>query len=166
MSTTSAPLTTTAVGPGASTGAVDLHDEVGVRLAAAGQRYTPGRRALIDVLSAAGRPLTVPEITRNADTQGLPQSSTYRNLTVLVEGGVVRRVSSGAGHDRFELAEDLAGHHHHILCTSCGVVADVPASPRLERAVAEAARVASAESGFEVAGHRVDLVGLCGTCRG
>jgi Fe2+ or Zn2+ uptake regulation protein len=146
---------------------VDLHDEVGVRLATAGQRYTRGRRTLVEVLSTAGRPLTVPEILRSADARGLPQSSAYRNLAVLVDAGVVRRVAGGgpAGHDRFELADDLAGHHHHILCTSCGVVADVAASPRLERAVAEAARAASAESGFEVAGHRLDLVGLCGTCR-
>jgi Fe2+ or Zn2+ uptake regulation protein len=144
---------------------VDLHDEVGVRLAATDQRYTTGRRTLVEVLASAGRPLTVPEITRSADARGLPQSSTYRNLTVLVEGGIVRRVPGGPSHDRFELAEDLAGHHHHILCTDCGVVADVAASPRLERAVAEAARVASAESGFEVVGHRIDLVGRCESCR-
>jgi Fe2+ or Zn2+ uptake regulation protein len=145
--------------------AVELHDQVGVRLAAAGQRYTKGRRTLVEVLSVAGRPLTVPEIIRSVDARGLPQSSAYRNLTVLVDAGIARRVAGGTGHDRFELAEDLAGHHHHILCTSCGVVADVATSPRLERAVAEAARAASAESGFEVAGHHIDLVGLCGTCR-
>ncbi|HEY8527974.1 MAG TPA: Fur family transcriptional regulator [Acidimicrobiales bacterium] len=145
---------------------MEVHDEVSVRLAAAGHRYTAGRRTLVDVLAASGRPLTVPEIIRSVGAQGLPQSSAYRNLTVLVDAGVVRRVAGGPGHDRFELAEDLSGHHHHLLCTSCGVVADVPTSPRLERAVAEAAKLASAESGFEVAGHRIDLVGLCGTCRG
>lgn len=144
---------------------MDVHDEVSVRLASAGHRYTTGRRTLVDALCTAGRPLTVPEIILSVDAQGLPQSSVYRNLTVLVEADVVRRVAGGIGHDRFELAEDLAGHHHHLLCTSCGVVADVPTSPRLERAVAEAARAASAESGFEVEGHRIDLVGLCGTCR-
>lgn len=142
-----------------------LHDEIAVRLAAADQRYTTGRRAIVEVLSTAGRPLTVPEITQTAGAQGLPQSSTYRNLTVLVEGGIVRRVAGGTTHDRFELAEDLAGHHHHLHCTSCGVVADIAASPRLERALAEAARAASVESGFEVEGHRIDLVGRCGSCR-
>ncbi|HEX8803741.1 MAG TPA: Fur family transcriptional regulator [Acidimicrobiales bacterium] len=142
-----------------------LHDEVGVRLAANGQRYTSGRRAIVDVLSAAGRPFTVPEITRSTGARGLPQSSAYRNLTILVDTGIVRRVPGGGGHDRFELAEDLAGHHHHLLCTDCGVVTDVSATPRLERALAEAARAASAESGFEVVGHRIDLVGRCRSCR-
>jgi Fur family transcriptional regulator, ferric uptake regulator len=153
-------------GTGANTlAAMEVHAEVGTRLAATGQRYTTGRRALVEVLEASGRPLTVPELTQGAGAWGLSQSSTYRNLTVLVDSGVVRRVQGAAGHDRFELAEGLAGHHHHLLCTSCGVVADVAATPRLERAVAEAARAASEASGFQVMGHQVDLVGLCGQCR-
>jgi hypothetical protein len=38
--------------------------------------------------------------------------------------GVVRRVVGRVGHDRFELAEHLAGHHHHIVCTDADYVAD------------------------------------------
>jgi Fe2+ or Zn2+ uptake regulation protein len=51
------------------------------------------------------------------------------------------------------------------VCTACGLVADVRASPRLERALSEAGRVAADESGFEVNDHRIDLVGLCASCR-
>ena len=40
---------------------------------------------------------------------------------------------------RWELAEDLTGHHHHLICASCGRVEDVPASAGLERSVAAAA---------------------------
>ncbi len=144
---------------------MELHEEIALRLARMGQRYTTGRRALVEVLAAAGRPLTVPEVLDGSTNGDLRQSSIYRNLTVLVEGGVVRRVPGGIGHDRFELAEHLAGHHHHIVCTDCGLVTDIAASPRVERVLAEAARSASAETGYQIVGHSIDLLGLCSSCR-
>ena len=145
--------------------ATELHAEVGARLAAVSQRFTSGRRALVEVLAASDRPLTVPDIVSSTPSS-LPQSSVYRNLTVLIEAGVVRRVLGTDELARFELAEDLAGdHHHHLLCSSCGGVSDVSAAPRLERALSEAARLAADEAGFEVVEHRIDLVGVCSDCR-
>lgn len=143
-------------------GALDIHDEVGIRLAAVDQRYTAGRRAIIEVLAAAERPLTVPEITSRSPS--VPVSSAYRSLTALVDAGVLRRVAGTDDHGRFELSEDLGGHHHHLLCDGCGVVSDISAYPRLERALADAARVAREETGFEVTGHRIDLLGRCTAC--
>lgn len=137
-----------------------LDAEVALRLAGADQRYTGLRRALVEALARAGRPLTMPEILRSR--RGLSQSSAYRNISVLIDAGVARRVSGADDHGRFELAEDLSGHHHHIVCSSCGKVADVVPSPRLERALDEAARAAT---GFEVTEHRFDLVGVCADCR-
>jgi Fe2+ or Zn2+ uptake regulation protein len=142
-----------------------------MRLAALDQRYTRGRRAVVEVLDTANRPLTISEILDAANrARGsgprVPQSSAYRSLTALAEAGVVRRLAGNDDLGRFELAEDLSGHHHHhLVCTSCGMVADVPASPRLERALSEAGRVAADEAGFEVNDHRIDLVGRCSTCR-
>ncbi len=137
-----------------------LDAEVALRLARADQRYTGLRRALVEVLAGAGRPLTIPEILQSRP--GLSQSSAYRNVSVLVDADVVRRVTGAGDHGHFELAEDLAGHHHHIVCSSCGRVADVVPSPGLERALDEAAR---ATTGFEVTEHRFDLVGVCAECR-
>jgi Fe2+ or Zn2+ uptake regulation protein len=143
----------------------ELHAEVERRLAAVAQRFTSGRRALVEVLESSDRPLTVPDILA-ATPRSLPQSSAYRNLTVLLEAGVVRRLLGTDELARFELAEDLAGdHHHHLLCSSCGSVSDVSAAPRLERALSEAARLAAEEAGFEVTEHRIDLVGVCSECR-
>jgi Fe2+ or Zn2+ uptake regulation protein len=134
-----------------------------VRLSAADQRYTTKRQQLVQVLAAAERPLTIAEILQAA--QGVPQSSAYRNLAVLTDAGVVRRVQGADENGRFELAEDLSGHHHHhLICTACGTVEDVAASPRLERALAEAGRAAADAVGFQVSEHRIDLVGRCVTC--
>jgi Fur family ferric uptake transcriptional regulator len=113
-----------------------VHEQVVRRLAGLEQRYTPMRQALVVTVAAAERPLSVPEIL--ALSVGLPQSSAYRNVKVLIDAGVVRRVSGLDDHDRFELAEELAGQHHHLICGSCGKVEDVTPSSRLKRAMAEA----------------------------
>lgn len=139
-----------------------LHGEVAIRLAALEQRYTSSRRALVETLAGAGRPLTTPEILQNVDRASI--SSTYRNLTVLCEAEVARRLAGLDDVGRFELAEDLGGHHHHIICSSCGTMVDVDASPKLEKAIAEAARQASEETGFKISAHRIDLEGTCPGC--
>ena len=144
---------------------MDIHDQVATRLAEFDQRYTGGRRAIVAVLATADRPLTVPEILAGAERGSVPQSSAYRNLTVLLDAGIVHRLPGSDEFARYELAEDLAGHHHHLACIVCGSVVDVAATARLEKALADAARVAADESGFEVTGHRIDLVGRCSACR-
>lgn len=150
----------TAAGPPS---ADHLHAEVALRLARLSQRYTSTRRALVEGLAEAGRPVTIPELLEA--TGEVPLSSAYRNVTVLAEAGVVRRVAGTDDHGRFELAEELAGHHHHFLCTSCGSMSDVAVSPKLERALAEAARAVAEDQGVEVTDHSLDLVGLCANCR-
>ena len=142
--------------------APSVHEHAALRLAGQEQRYTPVRRSLVATLAEAGRPLSIPEIL--ASNLELPQSSAYRNVTTLIEAGVVRRVTGVDDHGRFELAEELAGHHHHLACDRCGKVEDVAPSARLERAMAEAARVVAEEEGYEVTGHQFDLVGVCPSC--
>lgn len=140
----------------------DLHDGVDARLDGEGQRYTVGRRRLVEVLAAAGRPVTAAEVLAAA---GVAQSSAYRNLSVLESCGVVRRVAGSDEFARFELAEDLtAHHHHHLICTRCGSVADFtvpdPLEQEIDALVAEVATVA----GFAADHHRLDLYGRCAAC--
>ncbi len=140
----------------------EVRETAAARLHGVGQRLTANREALVDTLTDAPRPLTIPEIlTRRGD---LAQSSVYRNLVVLEEAGIVHRVVGNDEFARWELAEDLAGHHHHLICASCGRVEDVPASAGLERSVAAAAAAITRSTGFRTQRHRVDLVGLCERC--
>jgi len=139
------------------------HDAVGARLGGAGQRYTSKRRALVDALLEAGNPVAIGDL---ADPRrGLPQSSVYRNLAVLERAGVVRRVLTEEEFGRYELAEDLTEHHHHLVCRSCGAVEDVAVSSSLERTVERAAADVAGSVGFSLEGHRLDLFGTCRRCR-
>ena len=141
----------------------ESRDAALTRLRAAGQRVTRGRESLISVLAATDHPLTLPEIL--AASPGLAQSSAYRNLTALEQAEVVRRVNGADEFARYELAEDLTEHHHHLICGRCGRVVDVGAPAGLEAAVDRAVREIEREHGFAVRHHRVDLVGVCADCR-
>jgi len=146
-----------------TTATTDLHRVAAERLARDGQRYTAGRRTLVGVLAATTRPLTIAEIRARAED--LAQSSTYRNLTVLEQAGVVHRVVGTDEYARFELDEELTGHHHHLICSRCGRVEDVDLGPDLEAALDTAVARAARRSGFSVGSHRLDLLGVCPACR-
>jgi Fur family transcriptional regulator, ferric uptake regulator len=139
-----------------------LHSTVASRLRRDQQRYTAGRRALVDALAAAARPVTIPELLR--DTSGLALSSAYRNLAVLERAGVVHRIVTSDEHARFELAESHTGHHHHLICGSCGRVDDFRVSHQLERTLEAALGRVEADTGFRADHHRLDLVGTCSDC--
>lgn len=140
----------------------DLHPTVAQELRLGGQRYTPVRRLLVDILVEADGPLTIPEILRRGSR--LAQSSVYRNLAVLERARVVRRVVTSEEHARYELAEELAGHHHHLICASCGRVEDFETPPRVERALDRTMSEVASGAGFSPTHHRLDLVGLCERC--
>ena len=140
----------------------EVRETATARLHSVGQRLTANREALVDTFMTAPRPLTIPEILSRRSE--LAQSSVYRNLVVLEEAGIVHRVVGADDFARWELAEDLTGHHHHLICASCGRVEDVPASAGLERSVAAAAAAITRTTGFRTQRHRVDLVGVCKAC--
>jgi Fe2+ or Zn2+ uptake regulation protein len=140
----------------------DVHAVVEARLREADHRYTSKRRELVEALQRSGRPAGVPDLV--GGRRGQPQSSVYRNLGVLEQVGVVRRVITEEGVARYELAEDLTRHHHHLVCRICGTVEDVTMPASLERTVQRALERAAAGTGFEGVAHRLDLIGTCRRC--
>jgi Fe2+ or Zn2+ uptake regulation protein len=140
----------------------DVHAVIAERLRDVGQRYTDGRRDLVERMQAAGQPVTIPELLETPPR--LPQSSAYRNLTVLEQAGVVHRIVANGDFARFELAEDLTEHHHHLICARCGSVEDFTAPAGLERVLGKAVTEIEAAHRFTADRHRLDLIGLCADC--
>jgi len=139
----------------------DVHALVADQLESVGQRYTSSRRTLVAVLSAAGRPLPIPEIV---GTAGLPQSSVYRNLAVLEAAGTVRRVNGADEFVRFELDEPFTEHHHHLVCLGCGLVSDFVVPDPEEAVLERVVDTGAAAVGFRPSGHRLDVLGRCQAC--
>lgn len=142
--------------------AEELHAVVEDRLRRIDQRYTAGRRAIVDVLDSDG-PVSIGDIA--VKLPDLPRSSAYRHLVDLAAAGVVRRVAANDEYARFELAEDLTEHHHHLLCINCSRVLDITPSATFERTLARNLDDLAASEGFQVHSHRVDVVGLCAACQ-
>lgn len=142
--------------------AVDLERSILQRLDARDLRFTTGRRAIVEGLRRADGPVTLPELLSLVPE--LAQSSAYRNLALMEEAGVVRRLVHGTDHARYELAEALTEHHHHLICESCGLVRDVQFDARLERTLDRTFDEVAAAEGFTVGRHTIDVFGLCADC--
>lgn len=140
----------------------ELHVAAESRVRSTGQRYTDQRRRLVDILSRAGSPQSIPDILRGR--RRLAQSSVYRNLAVLEQAGVVGRVHAEDDFVRYELTESLTGHHHHLICSNCGKVEDISLPSSFERTLDRAIDEVAAAARFGAVSHRLDLFGLCRDC--
>lgn len=145
------------------TAELPLHDEVAELLRRSDQRYTTGRRRVVDVLLEGASPMTIAQIL---DRDGrLAQSSVYRNLVILEQVGAVTRIVTRDDYSRYELTEKLTDHHHHhLICTSCGDVADFALGDKTETNLEAALKRAARKAGFSAEAHRLDLVGICAAC--
>lgn len=144
-------------------GVEQLHVTATSLLRGAGLRYTPSRRELVELLAECGQPVTLPQIL--GKRPDLAQSTAYRLLSELTLAGIVRRIVTSDDHSHFELAEDLTGHHHHhLVCSQCGVVADFAVPSGLEELIESVTPTIEKANGFVVDSHRLDLVGRCRAC--
>jgi Fur family ferric uptake transcriptional regulator len=140
-----------------------LEQAVEQRLSSEGIRLTRGRRATLQAMADAEGPRTAAEI-RTDLSETIPLSSLYRSLSVLAVAGVLTAQHDADGIMRFELAEWLAGHHHHLVCISCGAAVDVVPNTEQEHAIERLIEQMAAASGFAVTGHRFEIEGRCASC--
>ncbi len=105
--------------------------------------------------------LSVEGIRRELRQQGVRVglATVYRTLDLLVESGLVRAHEFGEGFKRYEPMASHA-HHEHLICERCGRVLEF-AHERLERMLP----VLADEHGFQHRRHRVEIYGVCRTCR-
>lgn len=126
-------------------------------------RYTKGRRAVVDMLARASGPMSAAELSDVLQPE-VPLSSIYRTLAVLEEAGVVSHHLGSKGLTRFELAEWLTGHHHHLVCVACGSVADIDIPPSQEESVRSLVSEIAALGSFEATDHALEIEGRCARC--
>lgn len=87
----------------------------------------------------------------------ISKATVYRNLNLLSQEGLIRKISLPQGSDRY----DFTLHDHcHAQCTSCGGVFDVD-----PEGLGEFARKASVSSGFLFTGFDILLRGICPACQ-
>src|SRR5687768_1650099 len=124
------------------------------------QQVTMQRLAVSAALDELHDFVSTQELYRILQIQGVSVSLTtaYRILQSLADEGLVDVLRNGDGEAVYRRCA-VTGHHHHLLCRSCGKAVEVEA-PAVE---AWAARIAK-EHGFTAVEHTVEIFGLCPEC--
>lgn len=122
-------------------------------------RMTPQRRVILEQLRETKRHPTADELydTVRGRIPSISLGTVYRNLELLWQQGLVRKIEVGGTQRRYDADTTL---HYHVRCLACGKVDDVwiPTRADLEQ---EAASVTE----YDVQWHHVEFAGLCPECR-
>ena len=132
--------------------------DIAAELREVGLRVTAGRVALLRTVRE-GDHLGVEAIAAGVrDRVGhVSLQAVYESLHALTAAGLVRRIEPAGGPARYE--GRVGDNHHHVVCRSCGVIADV------DCAVGEApCLTASDDHGFTIGEAEVVYWGLCPAC--
>jgi Fur family ferric uptake transcriptional regulator len=124
-----------------------------------GLRWTPQRRAVVEVLSGTDGHITGAELVercRARDAQTIP-STVYRTLDVLEELGLVRHGHGADGREEYHVGP--ATEHGHLYCAECGSSWEIS-----DAAAARIVSTLAATDGFQVDVSHVTVVGRCRDC--
>jgi Fur family transcriptional regulator, stress-responsive regulator len=130
------------------------------RLRDAGLRVTRPRLAVLDALAAHPHADadTLVTVARQVHPTISPQA-VYGVLKALVAVGLARRVEPAGAPALYEVR--VGDNHHHLVCRSCGVVADVDCTVGVAPCLSP-----SDTAGFVVDEAEVVFWGLCPDCQG
>jgi Fur family transcriptional regulator, ferric uptake regulator len=130
-------------------------------LAESGYRTGGARRALLELLDsqACARSALEIEDALRASERTVARASIYRILDELERLHLVQKVQVGQDMARFEPIRSGAGHHHHLVCDSCGTV-----TPFTDEGLEDAIRELSRRIPMRVAEHEIVLHGACDAC--
>ena len=92
------------------------------------------------------------------DNTGIGLATVYRTLATLAASGEADQLQSPEGEAIYRACSST-GHHHHLICRSCGRAVEIVA-----REVEAWAQRTAAAHGFMQAEHVVDIFGLCEAC--
>ena len=126
-----------------------------------GHRLTPQRMLVIEALHHADKHISAEELYRQLHRR-YPYaniSTVYRTLELLKELNLVTETDFGEGRVRYHVADK--GHHHHLVCRSCGKILDMEESllHPLERTLIQ-------KYGFDADLRHLAISGQCEACRG
>jgi Fur family ferric uptake transcriptional regulator len=126
-----------------------------------GLRLTGQRREIARVFFESKGHHSAEDIYHRVQQQlsGIGTATVYRTMKLLHEAGLATGLNLGDGFARYE-SPARQGHHDHLVCRGCGDIVEF-SNDRIEELQEKVAR----KYGFVVTDHRLELYGLCGSCR-
>ena len=131
------------------------------KLKAGGERMTPLRSALLDILQKSHEPKTPQELLASLTKRGLSANKTtvYRQLDTLTRYNVVSAVNFADRITRYEMVNENE-HHHHLVCIKCGRIEDVSFKTDLDGKE----KWIWKKHNFKVLQHSLEFFGVCKKC--
>jgi Fe2+ or Zn2+ uptake regulation protein len=136
----------------------DADRRLTAKLRERGYRVTPQRLVTYRVLCQLSGHVTGEELlaAANLHLPNVALATIYTILALLVDLGLVRRIATGGG---TAIYDAMTEPHHHLICTSCGAIADLRADVDLAQAW-----TAAAAADFEADSVDVVVHGRCARC--
>jgi Fur family transcriptional regulator, ferric uptake regulator len=119
-------------------------------------KNTGPRLAILKALSETKHPETAQEIHKRLKKIDLV--TLYRTLTAFEKSQLVKRVDMHKDAVYYELNTN---HHHHIICTDCGVLEDFK-NTEIEKVIAKVARTSPKFKNIKE--HSLEIFGICKAC--
>ncbi|HEV7897976.1 MAG TPA: transcriptional repressor [Planosporangium sp.] len=127
----------------------------------AGSRNTRQRGAVSALLAEVEGFHSAQELHAMLRSRGAAVGLTtvYRTLLALADAGEIDVMQTPGGENLYRRCSD--GHHHHLVCRSCGRTVEV-----LGPAVETWAEKVAAQHGYADVSHTLEIFGTCPACRG
>ena len=131
---------------------------VAEELRGAGLRVTAARVALLEMVRGGDHLGVEALAARVRDRVGhVSVQAVYDALNALTAAGLIRRIEPAGSPARYE--GRVGDNHHHVVCRSCGVMADVDCAVGQTPCL-----TASDDHGFSIDEAEVTYWGLCPGC--
>ncbi len=134
------------------------------RCARAGQKLTPPRLRVLELLLGAGQPVKAYDLIASYGQDGVPAKppTVYRALDFLGRQGLVHRIESLNAYVACRHSASETGDNHgaaFLICDCCGITRE------MEPLLLEGVDLAAAQTDFTIKSVTLEAHGLCGDCR-
>ncbi len=126
---------------------------------AAPQRKTRQRAAVEEILDRTDQFRTASQIHDDLrhSGAGIGLTTVYRTLQLMAGADQLDSIRTDDGETAYRRCS--RGHHHHLVCRSCGRTVEVE-GPAMESWTSEIAE----DNGFRNVQHSLEIFGLCSDC--
>lgn len=121
--------------------------------------FTRQRRLVWEFFAGADRAATIGEAADALRSAGVGQATVYRTVTLLSDLGLLARVQDRRGEICYTAPP--IGHSHPLVCGVCRRVVRFDGDGDVKELEARL----SAETGFAIYGHHLEVYGICPDCR-
>lgn len=140
--------------------AVYSKEELTTMLQESGLRVTGHRLTVLATIAKVKQPVTVYELVETLRKKdNIDQATVYRNLSLLHEAGLLRRLDFNHGHAHYELETGRASHQ--LVCHTCETIEKIEGIS-VDDAVKKMLK--KSKKFKNITSHSIEIYGLCKKC--